>query len=608
MGWWSLKKELFTYFFITSTVILIFLGIILYSVMDRTIYERVQKDQKLFLENQLQLVDSNLSLLENLILKVSNDSNLQAMMQVPKSQADTFSESSSRFYMTLENYMQPIEKYISVLHIEGNNGLKVRKGFESYLIDKEDYEGTEWYRKSMDTTGAICWWEMQKNFTRIPHVWVAAPTEYIVPIYKKICRSDDMEILGDMVVFISPSLFFGEEYHPFSDSDTHSYLVDASGQIVYSDDEDFINRDSGTTMNLLDMEPIELERSNARQTRIQSMNGRLVVYRKSSASNLWLVRVIQLENVVRQESHFLYVTAALIIGLILLSFVLSLKFSNSFTRPIEEVIVKINHIAQGDFNYSHSIGPGGKKFELLYQNLYKMEQDIQSMMEENRRKEKEKRKLEISMLQMQINPHFLYNTLSSIKWMAVFQGARGIESMVNSLGIILEASYSRVDEFVRLKEELEILGHYFTIQKIRYQDKISLETSCGDQGLLQCYVPRFILQPIVENAIFHGIAPKEEPGEIRLTIDRDSRGIVISVWDNGVGMDQDILDRILKENEVGKRGRIGVSNVHSRITLIYGAEYGVEIESRRKHFTAVRLHIPEEYEERGHTDEGTGGR
>lgn len=127
MGWWSLKKELFTYFFITSTVILIFLGIILYSVMDRTIYERVQKDQKLFLENQLQLVDSNLSLLENLILKVSNDSNLQAMMQVPKSQADTFSESSSRFYMTLENYMQPIEKYISVLHIEGNNGLKVRK-------------------------------------------------------------------------------------------------------------------------------------------------------------------------------------------------------------------------------------------------------------------------------------------------------------------------------------------------------------------------------------------------------------------------------------------------------------------------------------------------
>ena len=215
---------------------------------------------------------------------------------------------------------------------------------------------------------------------------------------------------------------------------------------------------------------------------------------------------------------------------------------------------------------------------------------------------------EFRALQAQINPHFLYNTLSSIKWMAVFQGARGIESMVNSLGIILEASYSRVDEFVRLKEELEILGHYFTIQKIRYQDKISLETSCGDQGLLQCYVPRFILQPIVENAIFHGIAPKEEPGEIRLTIDRDSRGIVISVWDNGVGMDRDILDRILKENEVGKRGRIGVSNVHSRITLIYGAEYGVEIESRRKHFTAVRLHIPEEYEERGHTDEGTGGR
>lgn len=608
MNWRSLKRELFTYFFITSTVILIFLGIILYSVMDRTIYERIQKDQKLFLENQLQLVDSNLSLLENLILKVSNDSNLHAMMEGSVSEDKSFHEYSSRFYMTLENYMQPIEKYISVLHIEGKNGLKVRKGFESYLIDKKDYEDTEWYQKSMDTTGAICWWEIQKNFTQIPHVWVAAPTEYIVPIYKKICSSDDRGILGDMVVFISPSLFLGEEYQHFSDSDTHSYLIDEAGQVVYSDDEDFISRDSETGMNLLDMESISLEQSSSRQTKIQTIDGKLVVYRKSSASDLWLVRVIQLENVVRQESHFLYVTAALILGLIFLSFILSLTFSNSFTRPIEEVIVKINHIAQGDFHYDHSMGPGGKKFELLYQNLYKMEQDIQSMIEENRRKEREKRKLELSMLQMQINPHFLYNTLSTIRWMAVFQGAKGIEAMVNSLGVILEASYSKAEEFVRLEEELDILRHYFTIQKIRYQDKIQLETYCTDSRLLQCYVPRFILQPIVENAVFHGIAPKEEPGEIRVNVDRDALGMIISIYDNGVGMDQRVLDQILKGNHKGKKGRIGVANVHSRLTLIYGAEYGVEIESRREYFTAVKLHIPEEYEERGCTDEGTGSR
>lgn len=120
----------------------------------------------------------------------------------------------------------------------------------------------------MDTIGAIRWWGMQKNFTRIPHVWMTAPTEYIVSIYKKICHSDDMETLGDMMVFISPSLFFGGEYHPFSDSGTHSYLANASGQITYLDDEDFISRDGGTTTNLPDMEPVKLEQFNARQIRI----------------------------------------------------------------------------------------------------------------------------------------------------------------------------------------------------------------------------------------------------------------------------------------------------------------------------------------------------
>ena len=594
MRWWSLKKELFAYFFITSTVILLFLGIVFYFVMHKTIYDRVQNDQKLFLENQLQLVDSNLTLLENLIIQVSTDEDLHTLMQENQEPQNKLNEVSERFYAKLDNYLQPIEKYVSVLHIEGNNGLKIRKGFESYLIDRNDYENTEWFKNSMETSGAVCWWKMQENYTRVPHVWIAAPTEYIVPIYKKICRSGDLEILGDMVVFVSPSLFFGEEYQYTLDPNTQIYLVDENGQIVYSDDQDCINGTAENAVNICDLVDFPIHMSDAKQTRTEMADGKLIVYRQSDITELSLVRVIELEKVVREASHFLYMVGALAVVLIVLSFALSLIFSSSFTRPIEEVIKKIQYIAEGNFDYRHDIGPGGKKFELLYQNLYKMENDIKKMIEENRRKEKEKRRLELSMLQMQINPHFLYNTLSSIKWMAVFQRAKGIESMVNSLGIVLQASYSKMDEFVTLDEELDILGHYLNIQKIRYQGKIQMNLICKNQQLLSCYVPRFILQPVVENAVFHGIAPKDGEGEIKIIIAEEPGNLKITVEDNGVGMDETVLENVLKRSKGERQGHIGFANVHSRIRLIYGSEYGVHVESLKGKYTKVRIIMPKQ--------------
>lgn len=594
MRWWSLKKELFAYFFITSTVILLFLGIVFYFVMHKTIYDRVQNDQKLFLENQLQLVDSNLTLLENLIIQVSTDEDLHTLMQENQEPQNKLNEVSERFYAKLDNYLQPIEKYVSVLHIEGNNGLKIRKGFESYLIDRNDYENTEWFKNSMETSGAVCWWKMQENYTRVPHVWIAAPTEYIVPIYKKICRSGDLEILGDMVVFVSPSLFFGEEYQYTLDPNTQIYLVDENGQIVYSDDQDCINGTAENAVNICDLVDFPIHMSDAKQTRTEMADGKLIVYRQSDITELSLVRVIELEKVVREASHFLYMVGALAVVLIVLSFALSLIFSSSFTRPIEEVIKKIQYIAEGNFDYRHDIGPGGKKFELLYQNLYKMENDIKKMIEENRRKEKEKRRLELSMLQMQINPHFLYNTLSSIKWMAVFQRAKGIESMVNSLGIVLQASYSKMDEFVTLDEELDILGHYLNIQKIRYQGKIQMNLICKNQQLLSCYVPRFILQPVVENAVFHGIAPKDGEGEIKIIIAEEPGNLKITVEDNGVGMDETVLENVLKRSKGERQGHIGLANVHSRIRLIYGSEYGVHVESLKGKYTKVRIIMPKQ--------------
>ena len=595
--WFSLKKELFIYFLITSTMMLILLGVIVTFFSNNAIRNNVQKNQQLILENQIQLIDSNLSLLDNLVYSLATNSDLISILSRTESQHLVFDSSVQNFYNVLNFQMSSVKKYISIIHIQGYNGFLVRKGFEAYLIDLEDYKYTDWYTESLKSTGEICWWGMQKNYTRIPHVEIAASSDYIVPIYKKICRPDDLTVLGDMVILVSPNLFLGEEYDNTSDKDSTSYLVDEKGDIIYTSSREILENKSED--NLFDMVNFNFSNATTSKVSVNFEGDKLIMCKKSTQAELYLVRMIELDNVLEEESAYIYVIIPIIVLLVIISFGLSIWFSSYFSNPIEQIILKINKIAEGDFQYELSMDQGVKKFEALYSNLRKMELNIQEMMKENTRKEKEKRTLEIQMLQMQINPHFLFNTLNSIKWMANLQRAYGIEAMVTSLGMVLEASYNKTDEFVTLKEELEILQYYFNIQKVRYQDKISLDVVCTKEDWLECLIPRFILQPIIENSIFHGIAPKETCGIIKITIDETEEDLLINIWDDGIGIDEENLEGILKEpySTLSHRGLkgIGLSNVHSRIQLTYGINYGLTVESVKEEYTQVKVKLPRQY-------------
>jgi two-component system sensor histidine kinase YesM len=172
----------------------------------------------------------------------------------------------------------------------------------------------------------------------------------------------------------------------------------------------------------------------------------------------------------------------------------SLFLSDNFTRPIH-------------FHNDNEINDLG-------QNIAKMARDIQRLLEESLRQEQEKRAVEIKMLQGQINPHFLHNTLNSIKWMAALQGADGIKEMTNCLGKLLEAVMGEVNQKITLAAELQILDDYLYIQRIRYKGKVDFKKVIADKGILRYLIVKFTLQPLVENAIFHGIEPKRRIGRI----------------------------------------------------------------------------------------------
>lgn len=262
------------------------------------------------------------------------------------------------------------------------------------------------------------------------------------------------------------------------------------------------------------------------------------------------------------------------------------------TKPLYLLTEKMSKVRDGNFNeYIEVSGP--EEIKELSSTYNFMITDINKHINELMMVQKEKRKAEIHALQMQINPHYIFNTLSSIKWL-IWQGSKdksisAIDAFIN----MIRNTISKTDEFITITEEIENLKNYVLINNIRYGDRIKVEYFI----MPDCYeylIPKLILQPFIENSFFHAF-PSEEEGEIQVFIkEYDESNIKIEVYDNGIGIDDDKIDKIMKGNEDKNRyfSGIGINNVDSRIKLIYGNDYGINIKSKINKGTTITIVIP----------------
>lgn len=284
------------------------------------------------------------------------------------------------------------------------------------------------------------------------------------------------------------------------------------------------------------------------------------------------------------------VAAASCIGIFLSWFL-----SRTVNLPVKQLQARIRRIEDGDFSrdlsteWPHELGDIGKTINDLSENvLLLMEQRIED--------ERQKREYEYKMLQSQINPHFLYNTLNSIKWMATIQNSPGIAEMTTSLSRLLKDISKGATNLVTIRHELSLINDYFIIQQYRYGGTITLTSSVDDEMLLSCQILKFTLQPLVENAIFHGIEPKGMAGNITIHIYQDEgTDIHIDVTDDGIGMEPELAARLLQmETPVSSSffKEIGVSNVHKRLQYEFGSQYGLSIRSEKGKFTTISILLP----------------
>lgn len=324
----------------------------------------------------------------------------------------------------------------------------------------------------------------------------------------------------------------------------------------------------------------------------------LLVCRPLSQNNCYIIQTLSQQELKKQKQMLVFIWIVILVIMLLIAIFLGYILHISIGIPVRKMRRQLSQISDGDFTpsaeieWNNELGDIGRGINFLAEN-------IEHLIDTRIADAKEKKDLEYKVLQNQINPHFLYNTLNSIKWMATIQGAMGICEMTTSLSRLLRSISKGTKLLIPLSEELALVKDYFNIQNYRYGGTIVLEVCCEDDTLLDTPIIKFTLQPIVENAIFHGLEPKGGSGIIRITIrpmdDAGIRQLEITVWDNGVGITPEKMDCLLTSNDDSSSEffrEIGVSNVHKRLQYEFGSAYGIHIKSVVGEYTEMHILIP----------------
>lgn len=311
----------------------------------------------------------------------------------------------------------------------------------------------------------------------------------------------------------------------------------------------------------------------------------LIVYHRSSFTSWTTIGIIPesviMKSFMQTRNKVVLISMLFVIGAAFVIYLLSSLLTKN--------LLKLNHaltkLDRDNLNIAVQIN-SKDEISQIYKQFNLMVIRINQLITDNKLFERKKRISEMQALQSQITPHFLYNTLNTIKYLAALQGIDNIQTVSADLSNLLHVSMDG-RSFVLIREELDLINSYLDIQKYRYCNKFSFEID-ADKELLPFMIPKFLLQPIVENSLLHGIAPLQRPGILLIQLFRSNEGLKIRIKDNGVGMSEKQIAQILS----GEETRIGINNVLSRIKMYFGAPYGLTINSERGLYTTVDITMP----------------
>lgn len=573
-----IRTELNLFFLTLVIVPLIATGILASNIINDILISQTEARSIQNIAQSVQAMDMSLEELNNIIIASVWNQSLQDILRTNSAEENS-RESNTSFVeeklRSIANTRRDIEFLMISTKDERNYSFSTSNISDNYisyvtLLDPAIYSSSSFQR------GEITWLGFRDGSNNILGV-------------RKLMDFDTLEDLGYLYVVIKEDTI-KQKYDSLKTTSGSFFVVkDALG-----------NEISNNCPLDVDAATIDLtsNKNSTMKKEQYSGNEYYLTSRESGYSNWIISQLTPTKELTREISRIQMTIFAVIMMIMSILFLFMSWFSNYLIHPISEMRDLMKEIRLENFNI-HADESRNDEMGQLAKSFNAMASKIKRLIEEDYKSKILLQETEYSFLRAQINPHFLYNTLDSISWLASMDGNKKISRISVALGRILRWSISNTGNVVPLKDEVSNLEDYLTIQKLRYGDNLNYQIHI-DEELLQLTVPKMILQPLVENSLIHGL--EEINGEKKLTItaQRMENHLNIIIKDNGVGMTQDRIKEVLADkiqNTSATYHGVGVYNVYKRIQMMYGEKYGLEIISEPGLGTQVIIKIPVEKQE-----------
>lgn len=542
-----------------------------------SIFENSSEYTHTIIQQMNQNIDSYIDYMENIAYLISSNEDVQDYLFDEKID----NEGRYRILNQLQTILDSRSDIRNVGIISKNGRMLINDGSKSVNQDL-DLNTQEWYATALEKpNGPIL------TSSHVQHI-ISGERPWVITLSRGIRdRSGSGEKEG--VFFIDLNYSAISELCDQSTVGTKGYafILDAKGNIVYHPQQQQL-------YNELQTENISLIMDTDEDTVLTGTgnDGKLYSISRSEKTGWTVVDCTNVKELLSKsrQAQSVYVLTAIILVIVALLF--SRFMARSITLPIQKLRDSMKKVQEGDFSVSDVVVDSKNEIGSLTKSFDVMTHRIHELMEQNVHEQEEKRKSELKALQSQINPHFLYNTLDSIIWMAEGKKNEEVVLMTASLARLLRQSISNEDEVVPIANEVEYARGYLMIQKMRYKDKLEFQIEV-DSSILYIPLIKLVLQPIIENAIYHGLKYKESKGLLIVKGFMKDGNAVLQVIDDGVGMDEETLAHIYDKHKVNYHSNgVGVYNVQKRLKLYYGEDYGITYTSELGKGTTATITIP----------------
>lgn len=570
----GIRSIIFLYFTITAAAASIFIGLSLYTRMSGQVSETVMEENQILIDQVNRSVENYLKT----VMKLSDSLYYSIIKNADLSDPSV----GERFNLLYENNMDQTDS-IALFSADGEllesvPALRVRNNLD---VTRE-----AWFSYTLDRT------ENHHFFLpQVQQIFESSSDQYrwVIPMTRvvEITKGTDT-VQGILLIHLNytglklllDGVTLGNE--------GYVYLIDGNGEIIYHPRAQLI--DSGLEHE--NNRAVSEYRDGVYQETFQGEE-RVITVKSVGYTGWKLIGVAPRQTVSLNslKTQLLVVFVAAFI-LFLMSLVNS-YISSRITIPIRKLELSVNEIEKGNLNAKVD-AEGSYEIRHLGQSVQNMAKQIQVLMADIVSEHEKKRKQEFDTLQSQINPHFLYNTLDIIVWMIENEKPDQAVKAVTALARFFRISLSRGKSIITVKDELEHVRNYLMIQHMRFKNRFSYTIEAEDE-VLEFASLKLMLQPLVENAIYHGMEFMDGDGEIFISAWKEGEDLYLKVSDNGLGMTEEQVSRLFSDtpHTGSSRGSgIGVKNVNERIRLYFGSEYGLSIESEPDEGTVVTIHLP----------------